>query len=188
MKKIWIAIVKLCGWKFDLPEDMASRPELQRCVIVVLPHTSSLDFLVGAAVLFTITDHLHLFMKKEFFNFFTRGILGRLGVIPVDRGNRHNGLVQKAVDTFAAEQDCVFCMTPEATRKRVKRVKRGFYDIAMQAGVPIVFGYMDYEKKIGGVGPALYPTGDYAADTAVMREFYRQYPTKHPEKYDPDWV
>jgi cytidine deaminase len=43
-------MVKLCGWKFDIP-DLADRPELRHCVVAVAPHTSIADFFVGAAVL-----------------------------------------------------------------------------------------------------------------------------------------
>ena len=50
VKKIWILSVKLCGWKLLLPKK-GSRPEFERCVFVMAPHTSALDFIIGAAYL-----------------------------------------------------------------------------------------------------------------------------------------
>ena len=48
MKRIWIAIVKLFGWKFDLPA-ADRQAEMDRCVIIMVPHTSAYDYFVGAA-------------------------------------------------------------------------------------------------------------------------------------------
>lgn len=59
MRRIWIAIVQLLGWKFHLPEQ-GSRPEIQRCVFAVAPHTAISDFLIGAAYLWALDVNGHL--------------------------------------------------------------------------------------------------------------------------------
>ena len=51
----------------------------------------------------------------------------------------------------------------------------------MQAGVPIMLGFMDFEKKRAGYGPTIVPSGDYEADVARMIEFFNTMPPKHPE-------
>ena len=51
MRKIWILLVKLSGWHFEIP-DLKDRPELRHCVVAVAPHTAFADYIVGAAVLF----------------------------------------------------------------------------------------------------------------------------------------
>ena len=104
MRKIWIQLVKLWGWQFEIP-DLKDRPEIAHCVVAVAPHTAFVDYIVGAAVLFAAGVKPKIFVKKEFFNFFTRPLLLRLGLVPVDRGNRHNGLVEKAVKLLRSE-DC----------------------------------------------------------------------------------
>lgn len=180
MKKIWIWLVKLCGWHFEIP-DVKERPELHHCVVAVAPHTSIADFFVGAAVLFAADANPRIFMKKEFFNFITTPILRRLGVVPVDRGNRNNNLVPMAVKVLKENPHSSIVLTPEATRKPVKRFKRGFYEIAMQAGVPIMLGFMDFKNKRAGYGPTIVPTGDYDADVAKMLEFFCTMTPKHPE-------
>lgn len=170
----------MCGWHFDLP-DVKERPEVLHCVVAVAPHTSISDFFVGAAVLFSVGANLTIFMKKEFFNFLTTPLLRRIGVVPVDRGNRHNNLVEMAVKRLKERDDVCVVVTPEATRKCVKRFKRGFYEIAVQAEVPIVLGYMDFKTKHAGYGPTIMPTGDYEADLAKMMAFFAPIHAKHPE-------
>ncbi len=83
MKKIWIAIVKMLGWDFRLPEP-GSRPELERCVFAVAPHTAVSDFLIGAAYLWSLDTNGHIFIKKEFFVWPIGGLLRKLGGIPID--------------------------------------------------------------------------------------------------------
>ena len=51
MRKIWIQLVKLWGWQFEIP-DLKDRPEIAHCVVAVAPHTAFVDYIVGAAVLF----------------------------------------------------------------------------------------------------------------------------------------
>jgi hypothetical protein len=52
----------------------------------------------------------------------------------------------------------------------------------MGAGVPLVVGMMDYGSKTGGLGPAIWPTGDYKADMAKVAEIYAKVKPKHPAK------
>ena len=180
MKKIWIALVKLRGWKFHIP-DRAERPEIDHCVLIMAPHTAAADYFVGAAVLYAAGTNPRIFIKKEFFNWFTRPILRHFGAVEVDRGNRKNNLVQRATEVLKNDDNALVVITPEGTRKAVKRFKRGFYDIAMQAGVPIVLGWIDYQKKEAGYGPSLMPSGDYDADFAKIIDFFRPIHAKHPE-------
>ena len=63
MKKIWILIAKIGGWKFILPEK-GSRPELERCVFATAPHTSVADYLVGTAYLWSLGVNGRIFIKK----------------------------------------------------------------------------------------------------------------------------
>jgi hypothetical protein len=50
----------------------------------------------------------------------------------------------------------------------------------MGAGVPLVVGMMDYGTKTGGLGPAIWPTGDYKADMGKLAEIYATVTPKHP--------
>ncbi|HEY8187506.1 MAG TPA: hypothetical protein VIF64_15650, partial [Pyrinomonadaceae bacterium] len=59
--------------------------------------------------------------------------------------------------------------------------KSGFYQIAVQSGVPIGLGYLDYKTKRSGIGMLLLPTGNIKADMDQIRDFYRNIRGKYPE-------
>lgn len=182
MKRIWIAIVKLCGWRFCLP-DVASRPEVMRCVYVAAPHTAISDFLVGIAYMWVIGTPGHIFIKKEFFRWPLGGLLRHLGCVPIDRGNRNNGIVEKAVQGFSENKEYSIILTPEATRKPVHRWKRGFWEIATRAGVPIVPVYLDFSHKEIGVFDTVWPSDDYETDVRHIRSLFCKEMAKRPEQF-----
>ena len=184
MKKIWIGLVKLFGWKLILPEK-GSRPEMERCVFVVAPHTSALDFIIGATYLWSCCSNGKVFIKKEFFRWPLGPILRKVGAISIDRGNRNNDMIGTAVREFAKGESLSIAITPEATRKPVpvKRWKRGLWEIARQAGVPIVPTYIDFKKKEIGAYETIWPSDDYKSDLMKVYGLYRAEIAKHPEKF-----
>ena len=171
MKKLWIAIVKLFGWKFDIPpaDDLK---RLHHCVLIEAPHTSIYDFLLGAACVWRMGLNARFFIKKEFFVFPLRHFLKWSGALPIDRGNKNNHMVDKAVEAFRKNDDFTVIITPEGTRKQVKRFKRGFYEIATNANVPIAITYINYKTRHMGVGPLIMPSGDFDADMRIILDFY----------------
>ena len=185
MKHVWIAIVRLFGWKYDIPEP-GTRPEVKRCVIVEAPHTSIYDFLLGATCVWKLKTEARFFIKDGFFNWFTRPFLNWAGAIPVDRGNRKNHLVDQALELYEKYPEFSMIITPEGTRKKVHRWKRGFYEIATQAGVPIVLSFIDYKKRCMGLGPTIYPSGDFNKDMVQIMSFYKNINARHPEKFNSD--
>ena len=182
MRKIWIAIVRLCGWRFLLP-GAGERPELKRCVFAVAPHTSSSDFTIGAAYLWTLDVNGHVFIKKEFFRWPLGPILRHLGAISIDRGNRKNDMVGAAVAQFDKGGTFSLAITPEGTRKYTKRWHRGFWEIAHKAGVPIVPACIDYANKRIWLEQAIYTTDDPEADIARVRRCFRASMAKYPAQF-----
>lgn len=174
--------MRLCGWKFDLP-DMSARPELKRCVFAVAPHTSVSDFMVGAAYLWSLNVNGHIFIKKEFFVWPLGVLLRRLGAIPIDRGNRKGDIVGQAVREFAKGETFSLAITPEGTRKPTRRWKRGFWEIASQAGVPIVPACIDFSHKRIWLEEALYASDNYEADLRRVRQCFRQSMAKYPTQF-----
>ena len=104
-----------------------------------------------------------------------------MGGVPVDRSSNKN-YVQQMVDEFARRPEFMLTIAPEGTRGNVKAWKTGFYHIAMGAGVPLVVGMMDYSSRSGGLGPAVWPTGDYKADMTKVAEIYAKVTPRHPAK------
>ena len=81
-------------------------------------------------------------------------------------------MVDKAVEAFGKNDDFTVIITPEGTRKQVKRFKRGFYEIATNANVPIAITYINYKTRHMGVGPLIMPSGDFDADMCIILDFY----------------
>lgn len=143
MRFIWNFLLWVTGWKIR-----GNYPyHLKKCVIIVAPHTSAWDFLLGLAVRSKLRlGHVRFLGKKELFDgpfgFFFRW----LGGIPVDRSSAHN-LVEQVVERFQNETSFSLVLSPEGTRKKVDRLKSGFYHIARQAKVPLLMIGFDFGKR-----------------------------------------
>ena len=58
--------------------------------------------------------------------------------------------------------------------------KTGFFRIAESADVPVVLAYLDYARKVGGVGPTIHLSGDQKADLTLIKAFYDTVTSRHP--------
>ena len=65
------------------------------------------------------------------------------------------------------------CIAPEGTRGSDGTWRTGFYHIALKAGVPIVPCWVCNITMRLGFGPALVPSGDYAADLGKIAAYMR---------------
>jgi 1-acyl-sn-glycerol-3-phosphate acyltransferase len=176
MAKLLIFLLKLAGWKID-----KSPPEgIKKCVIVVGPHTSNWDFIIGKIVFSNYPVKAKFLIKKELFFFPLGFILRRMGALPVDR-KKKNSMIHTAVRLFAEHESMYLVFTPEGTRSYNPKWKKGFYYIAQKANVPIVISYMDYERKIGGFHSVFTPTGDVDADFSAIKGVLKNYKGKFPE-------
>ena len=107
-----------------------------------------------------------------------------LGGIPVQR-KKSNNLVAASVEAIkAASGPLQLVVPPEGTRSKTRYWKTGFYHIAVSAQVPIVMAYMDYEKKISGLGPVFEPTGNIEADMAQIKAFYANFKGKNASQFE----
>ncbi len=161
---VWLFHVR--GWRV---EGHAPPPE-HRCIFVAVPHTSNWDFItfMGIADANGVTP---AFMGKHtLFKWPMGGFMREMGGVPVDR-SAGGGVVRQVVDEFAARDEFMLVIAPEGTRKGALKWKTGFYRIAMLAGVPLVCGFADHQRKVAGLGPAVMPTGDYHADMARLFAF-----------------
>lgn len=179
MKYIAKFIFGIWGWRIEsgIPKD------LKKCVVVMAPHTSMWDFVIGRLAWFILGLKVKFLIKKELFFFPLGGIVKWLGGIPVDR-SKSGRLVESVAAQFDQYDSFYITIAPEGTRSLNPKWKRGFYYIAKQANVPVALSYLDYKKKIGGIGKIFTPTGDYANDFRILEEFYRGIGAKHPEKYN----
>lgn len=173
------ALVKLYhrqGWRAE-----SEGPIPRRCIIIAAPHTSNWDFLYFIGLTHDLGIRAHFMGKQELFRWPMEGLMRENGGIPVDRA-RGGNYVQVMIDEFRRRDDFILTIAPEGTRGTVRKWRTGFYHIAMGAGVPLVCGLMDYARKVGGLGPAMMPTGDYAADMARVESYYRSVTPRYPKR------
>ncbi len=162
------------GWRAE-----SAGPIPRRCVIIAAPHTSNWDFLYFLGLTHDLGIRAHFMAKQELFRAPVAGFLRDIGGIAIDR-SRGGNYVEAMVEEFRRRDDFILTIAPEGTRQRVRQWRTGFYHIARGAGVPLVCGLMDYARKVGGLGPAITPSGDYAADMARVEGFYRSVTPRHP--------
>ena len=48
--------------------------------------------------------------------------------------------------------------------------------------MPLVVGFLDYGTKTGGLGPLIWPTGDFRADMMKVFDVYKSCIPKIPER------
>lgn len=169
-------ILRFSGWKIE-----GNLGDLQKAVIIVAHHTSNWDFWHGLMYSFATRLKVYWLGKHTLFKPPFGGLLRKLGGIPIDRRSKFN-VVEQAVQAFQNSESLLLAMAPEGTRKRVAKWKTGFYYIAQNARVPIVLGFIDYQKKKLGFGPILYPSGDLKSDWEKIKSFYQNVVPKYPEK------
>lgn len=149
------------------------------------PHTSNWDIVYTRAAFFLLDLPIKFTIKREWTRFPMGLILKPIGAIPIDREYRNGkkvSMVEAMAKLFDQYEELIVLVTPEGTRQYAPTWKTGFYRVAEQADVPILLGYLDYQKKIAGVGPVLYPTGDIDADVATIKDFYRTITGRHPDQ------
>lgn len=172
--------LRLTGWQI-----MGEFPNLPKLVLIGAPHTSNWDGFYGAATLMAIGLRVNWMGKNSLFPKPIAWLLRKLGGIPINR-QISTGVVDQMLEVFQASDTLVLLMTPEGTRKRVKKWKTGFYYMAKKAEVPIVLGFVDYARKQLGFGPCIQPSADMIADFKKIRNFYADLTGKRAHLFNPD--
>lgn len=172
-------IFAIMGWKII----NTTPSHLRKAMIIMAPHTSNLDFIIGRLCFWRYRMRANILVKKESFTPLMGPILRWLGAVPLDRGNSQN-TVKKVTAHFDKNDDFFLLIAPEGTRRKVNVWKKGFYFIALTAKVPILMAFLDYKKKEGGIGAMLYPTGNFEEDFKIIEDFYRTKTARYPEKFN----
>lgn len=170
-------ILKLMGWKIE-----GSFPDINKAIVIVAPHTSMMDFVLGRLCFSSLGIYVNFLIKQELFFFPIGIILKSLGALPVARDQRNN-MVEKVSQLFSSKKRMFLVITPEGTRKKNPNWKRGFYLIAQRAKVPIYLGAVDYKKKVLIIGSEFIITGDANADMKSIKRFYVGVTAKYPKNF-----
>ncbi|MEM6830537.1 MAG: 1-acyl-sn-glycerol-3-phosphate acyltransferase [Bacteroidota bacterium] len=174
----WIlgGLFKLFGWKV-----VGDKPNLDKYVIIIAPHTSNWDFFVGWTARNVIGFQPNFLAKKELFNIpFVGWFLKFIGGVPVDR-KKKTKLVDEVVAIYSRKDKFIMTITPEGTRSYNAEWKTGFYRIAHGAQVPIVKIAFDYPSKTVHIDEPFYTSGDLQKEVEIIKSYYKQFTGKHPE-------
>ncbi len=165
------ALLRLAGWRLQF-DGLPAR----QGVIVVYPHTSNWDFVVGVLAKWGIGIPVVFWGKDSLFRV---PLLGRwlraIGGVPVDR-RAPGGIVGDMVRRMRAARErdefLWLALAPEGTRAHTGAWRSGFYRVAVDAGVPLALAHLDFLRRSVGVRACLRLTGDPVADMAAIAHSY----------------
>lgn len=179
---MWLSklILRIAGWKVRV-----TVPDYPKVIICVAPHTSNWDFILGKLAYATTGRKAGFLMKSSWF-FFPLGMLFKaIGGVPVNRG-RGTSLVETLVERYRTSDRLALAITPEGTRSRTSNWHTGFLRIARDANVPIVLGVIDFASKSVIIEQTFSPTGNVDADMRSVKDYYRPFTGRYPEKFCAD--
>ena len=171
-------ILRLFGWKVRI-----TVPDVPKCIICVAPHTSNWDFILGKLAYASVGRTAGFLMKSTWF-FWPLGVFFRsIGGIPVERRKKGGSLTQYVIEKFKTSERLQLAITPEGTRSRQPNWHTGFLHIAVEAGVPVMLGVLDYGNKEVVVADEFIPTGDVERDLCFVKAYYKAVQAKYPNKF-----
>ncbi len=170
------------GWKA-----VGSFPEVPKAVFIASPHTSLWDGPIMVILAWSMGIRLSFITKKESFKFPFRRFVTVFGGVGVDRG-KNNDTVGQIAKEFRERDGMYLAVAPAGTRSKRPSWRSGFYHMALQGGVPIICGFLDYQKKEGGFREIVHLTGNMSVDMERIRAVYAGLPGKHPERETPNYL
>lgn len=177
-------LMRSAGWRVDwngLPA--------RQGVILVYPHTSNWDFVVGVFAKWTMGIPARFWAKSSLFQVPLFGAWLRwLGGIAVDRGSSR-GMVGDTVAALQAarERDEIFWLVaaPEGTRSLTTGWRSGAYFVAVQAKVPVGLASFDFASKTVRLQAFVELSGDPMQDFPVFQQVLARIQGKRPELASP---
>ena len=164
----WL-LYKRLGWKKDVAFEL---PE--KYIICLAPHTSNWDMILGMKCNFL--------MKKEWFFWPLGPIFHRMGGIPVWR-SKHTSMTDNLAEEAKKRESFGLCITPEGTRSLNPDWKKGFYFIALKAGLPIYLYGVDFQRRLIQCNKVVIPSGDVDKDMREIKLYFKDFKGKKPEKF-----
>jgi 1-acyl-sn-glycerol-3-phosphate acyltransferase len=176
LRPIYLLFFKVFGWKVTghFPVD------IKKFIIAVGPHTSNWDFVVGIASRSILRIQAAKFLgKSQLFKAPYGWFFKMLGGYPVDRTQSHD-VTDQVAEIFNRHERFILAVAPEGTRKKVMKLKTGFYYIALKAQVPIIPVGFDFLRKEVILGEPLFPM-EINEDMESLRSFYKSITGRNKE-------
>lgn len=162
--RLAVLVLRLLGWTPLL----APTPS-PKIVVAAAPHTNNADFWIGLLWIWATRIPVRFVAKKEIFAFPLGLFVRAVGGIPLDRGRIGGNFVDAVVEIIKRHPEIALAVAPEGSRSYKPYWKTGFYYMALEAGVPIGVGILDWKRKRVGITGYVNPTGDIEADFAQIR-------------------
>ena len=172
----WL-LYKHWGWTTEVTED---HPD--KYIICLAPHTSNWDFVMGQVYSGATGIRSNFLMKKEWFFWPLGPIFRSLGGIPVYR-QKHTSMTDAMAETAKAADEFHLCITPEGTRSPNPDWKKGFYFIALKAGLPVLLYGLDYERRLIRCTKTIIPNGDMEGQMREIKQYFKEFKGKYPENF-----
>ncbi|OUW00626.1 MAG: hypothetical protein CBD16_06435, partial [Betaproteobacteria bacterium TMED156] len=174
-----LKILNFFSWKIkNLP------PVIEKYVLVAAPHTSNWDFAIMILTSLATQIKLRWMGKKSLFTWPFSEFMTALGGVPIDRSKR-DAVVWQTAKKIKNSKQFVLVVPPEGTRSHTEFWKTGFLHISRSANVPIVFSYMDYEKKEIGFSEPINEKLDEKEILLLANNFYKNITGLYPENFGP---
>jgi len=158
--------MRLSGWRFE-----GDVPDVPRMVLIVAPHTSNWDFIVGILAVFALGIRVRFLAKHTLFWPPLGWLMRWFGGMPVNR-EAPQRLVPQVVEAIEKAPSVFLAITPAGTRSSTRPWKSGFYHIAVAARVPILPAALDGGARAIRLFPAFETSGDYEADLPRLMALY----------------
>ena len=172
----WLLYGRL-GWTINVTQE---HPD--KYIICLAPHTSNWDFLLGLLYSGAEGFRSNFLRKKEWFFCPLGPIFKSLGGIPVFR-QKKSSMTDAMAEAAKQAETFRLCITPEGTRSKTEDWKKGFYFIALKAGLPILLYGVDYEQRLIRCTKTIIPSGDLDKDMREIKLYFKDFKGKKPEQF-----
>jgi 1-acyl-sn-glycerol-3-phosphate acyltransferase len=177
-------LLKLAGWRLDF----TGLPARQG-VIIVYPHTSNWDFVLGLLVKWAIGIPATFWGKDSLFKW---PLVGRwmrwVGGLPIDR-SAPRGIVGQMGDALkearAEDRFMWLALAPEGTRSYRDAWRSGFYHVTLAAEVPLGLACFDYANRVVRVDRFITLSGNTETDMTEIAAYMGNTLGKRPAQAAP---
>jgi 1-acyl-sn-glycerol-3-phosphate acyltransferase len=177
-------LLRLAGWRVVF-DGLPSR----QGVVIVYPHTSNWDFIVGIVAKWSIGIPVAFWGKASLFRV---PLFGRwlrwLGGVPVERTSSQGAvtaMAQRLVQARERDQFMWLALAPEGTRRLSDGLRSGFYHVAVQAKVPLGLAGFDFARREVVLVDFLHLCGELQADLAAIAARLGHHHGRKPEWASP---
>ncbi|HEY6355861.1 MAG TPA: 1-acyl-sn-glycerol-3-phosphate acyltransferase [Burkholderiaceae bacterium] len=178
------ALLRLAGWRVAF-DGLPSR----QGVVIVYPHTSNWDFIVGILAKWSIGIPVAFWGKASLFRV---PLFGRwlrwLGGVPVERASSQGAvaaMAQRLVQARERDQFMWLALAPEGTRRLSDGLRSGFYQVAVQAQVPLGLVGFDFARREVVLVDFLHLCGETQTDLAAIAARLGHHRGRKPEWASP---